>query len=265
MPTIVSNVLTLTVNLGGEAGSAFFDTPQYIGGFISSFVYTAGGNKGADGTTFCIENDPNSTNAVGGGGGDLGFTGITNSAAFEMNLYSGANGGSGIQFGADGSTPDSTNPTKPYSKAGTINLTSGDPIYVQLNYHENILSVLLEDETTSATFETNYVADLPAIVGAPSAFVGFTGGDGGVAATQTVTDFQFTSTTPPILSLTRAAAGSVIVSWPVSVSSLFVLQQSTAVNGPWMDVTVSPVVINLVNQITLTPGTSTAFFRLSLQ
>ncbi len=98
----------------------------------------------------------------------MGFTGITNSAAFELNLYTGANGGTGIQFGTDGSTPDSVNPTAEYSRSGTVNIASGDPIYVQLFYRENDLTVWLVDETTSATFVTNYVADLTAIVGAPS-------------------------------------------------------------------------------------------------
>jgi hypothetical protein len=264
-PTLISNVLTLTDGQNSESTSAFFNTPQYIGGFIASFIYTAGGSRGSDGTTFCIQDDPNSTNATGGGGGDLGYYGITNSAAFELNLYSGANGGTGIQFGTDGSTADSPNPTAHYSSPGLIGVGSGDPIHVQLYYGQNVLTVSLEDPITGDTFVTNYAADLPSIVGSSSAFVGFTGATGGVNSIQAVSDFQFSYTTAPILSVARGTAGSVVVSWPVSVSTLFELQQSTAINGPWLNVTETSAVVNSQNEVTLTPGANTEFFRLSLQ
>jgi hypothetical protein len=80
-----------------------------------------------------------------------------------------------------------------------------------------------------------------------------------------VSNFVFSYTTPPILSLVAGTAGSVVITWPVSVSTLFVLQQTTALNGTWSNVTVPPVVVNSQNQVTLTPGTSAAFYRLSLQ
>jgi len=69
----------------------------------------------------------------------------------------------------------------------------------------------------------------------------------------------------PTLSVKRGTAGSVIVSWSASLSSSYVLQQSTLVNGPWSNVTIRPVVVGTENEVTLSPGTSTAFFRLKLQ
>ena len=173
MPTITNDVLTLTAGVTSEATSAFYNTPQYIGGFIASFTYTAGGARGADGITFCMENDPLGTNAVGGGGGALGYYGITNSAAFEMNLYTGSPGGTGIQFGAEGSAPPTANPTAPYSSAAPVYLSSGDPIYVQLYYSQGVLNVWLVDATAESVFVTNYDCDLPALVAGPSAYVGF--------------------------------------------------------------------------------------------
>src|SRR5262249_31318260 len=90
-----NNVLTLTDGTNGEVSSAFFNLPQYVGGFVAFFTYQEanGDNPLADGTTFCLQNSALGVNAVGGGGGDLGFTGITNSAAFELNIYNGASGG----------------------------------------------------------------------------------------------------------------------------------------------------------------------------
>jgi len=269
-PSIANNVLTLTDGQNSEATSAFFDTPQYIGGFLASFVYTAGGNRAADGITFCIQNAPAGASAVGSGGGGLGYNGITPSAAFEMNIYGGANGGPGIQVGTEGSTADyeAVPPVGPYFGTAPVSITSGDPIYVQLYYGQNVLTAWLVDAMEGNSYTTSVsLPDLPAVVGAGSsatAYVGFTGGTGGANSIQTVSHFMFSYTTPPVLSVAHGTtAGSAIVSWPVSIATQFMLQESTAVNGPWSNVTSQ--VVNGQNQVTLTSGSSASFYRLSLQ
>ena len=106
---VSANVLTLTDGNGGEFNSMFFDTPVYVGAFTASFTYTATNSPSvasttslADGSTFCIQNSPEGTAAIGGGGGSLGYTGIPNSAALALDLYN-ANPG-GIQFVSGGVT-----------------------------------------------------------------------------------------------------------------------------------------------------------------
>ena len=247
--TLSDNALKLTVG-GDEATSAFFDTPQYIGGFFASYTYQA---TGSGGITFCVQNSTSGAGALGGFCGGLGYLGITPSAAFEMNISS------GIQFGTNGSTG-------PYTSTAPVNMTSGDPIHVQLNYSQKVLSVSLLDTTAGTTFTTSYATDLSGILGGGLAFVGFTGGTCAPSGIQTVSDFTFLSDTSlPTLSITRGAAGSVVVSWPLSVSTLFGLQQSTAVNGSWKTITNAVNVVNGQNQVTLTPVTSTAFYRLAVQ
>ncbi len=86
--------LLLTDGNGNEASSAFYIFQQYIDGFVAEFTYSTT-NGGADGTTFLVQNSAAGTNALGGGGGDLGYYGINDSLAFELNLYTLANGGSG--------------------------------------------------------------------------------------------------------------------------------------------------------------------------
>jgi hypothetical protein len=108
------------------------------------------------------------------------------------------------------------------------------------------------------------VPDLPAIVGGSNAFIGFTGGTGSATSIQTVSNFVYSYTVPPVLSVTRGAPGSVVVSWPGPVSSLFALQQSASLSGPWSNVTVTPQVVNSQNQVTLTPAVAT-FYRLTLK
>jgi fibronectin-binding autotransporter adhesin len=194
---ITADVLTLTESTNGQRRSAFLNTPQNITGFTTSFVYQAGGNKAADGTTFTIQNDGLGTSALGDGGGKLGYgtegtvgaaPPITNSISIQLNIYGGAPGGVGTAYGANGDIPTTM-------KTGAINLASGDPILVTLNYAGGTaLTETLFDQTTQASFSTTYNlgASLAAIVGGSNkALIGFTGATGGLNADQTVSNFAF--------------------------------------------------------------------------
>jgi len=273
-PSISNNVLTLTDGFYSEGSSAFYNTPQYISSFIAAFTYQeAPGNAPlADGVTFCLQNAADGPEAVGAGGGGLGYYGIMPSAALELNIFSGANGGVGIQFGTEGSDADaeSVPPVGSYMSTAPLNLASGDRISVLIYYSGNVAKVSLSDATATNSFSTTFnLTNLPAIVGSGSgstAYVGFTGGTGALDSIQTISNFAFsyTTTMTPSLSVAHGAPGSVVISWPVGVSPLFVLQQTTALNGTWSNVGGTPAVVGGENQVTLTPATAT-FFRLSLQ
>jgi len=261
-PSIVGSLLTLTDGNGSEASSAFLEVGQYIGGFVASFGYQAIGE--ADGVTFCLQNSPAGTNALGGSGGALGYTGITPSAAFEMNIFTNAiHGGIGIRVGTNGSIGDFSNDG--YNSTGPVNLASGDSIYVRLYYLQGVMQVLLIDPTVPATYSTNFSINLPATVGNGSAYIGFTGGDGATTSIQTVSNFLYSYTTPPVLAVAPGAPGQVVVSWPVSVSSLFTLVQSSTLAGPWTPaVPVSSVIVGLRKQVTLGAVSGATFYRLQL-
>jgi hypothetical protein len=271
IPSIVGNVLTLTDGNNSETASAFFNTPQYVGGFVASFTYTEANGTAplADGATFCVQNSPDGPEALGGGGGGLGFDGIDPSAGLELNIYAGDHGGAGIMFGTDGAVPDTDSTLGNFLSTSPVNLASGDPILVQMYYIENVATISLVDTKTAAAFRTNLtIPDLPAIVGGGSngtAYVGFTAGTGGLNAIQTISNFVFsyTTTMTPTLSVASGTAGSVVISWPVGVSPLFVLQQTASLNGTWSNVGTAPVIVNSQTQVTLTPGTTT-FYRLIL-
>jgi hypothetical protein len=263
-----NNVLTLTDNTGGEAESAFYNTPQYIDGFVAFFTYQMSATAGAtpaDGTTFCIQDSEAGTSALGGGGGDLAYYGITNSAALELNLYSGAHGGSGFQFGTNGMTPDAAVPTAPYMPVSPVNLNSGDPINVWLYCLGGTAYVLLTDTTTSASFSTTLnVGPLRNAIGADTAYIGFTGATGGDESSQMVSNFRFSYTTAATLSVGKNGT-NVVLSWPVSVATFFKLQQSSAVTGPYTNVVTQPVVSGLQNQVTVPATGAGQFYRLDLQ
>jgi hypothetical protein len=261
-PSIIGNLLTLTDGNGGEASSAFYSVGQYIGGFVASFTYQTSG--GADGITFCLQNSPGGTNALGNSGAGLGYGGITASAAFEMNIFAGAaHGGVGIRVGTNGAIGDFSNDG--YNGTGSVNITNGNNIYVRLYYQQGVMQVLLQDPSALATYSTSFPIDVPAAVGNGSAYIGFTGSDGGVASVQTVSNLLYSYTTPPVLAMAPGAPGQVVVSWPVSVSSLFTLLQSSGLTGPWAPaVPVSSAIVGLREQVTLTAGGSSTFYRLQL-
>ena len=186
-PFPTPNTLALTDDNGNEARSAFFNVKQPIvsgnQGFRASFTYL--NDQGADGTAFVIQNDPRGATALGGGGGALGYNGITNSAAYELNIY-GPNT-VGTTFKTDGTTGG-------YSAITPVLLDSGDSIRVQLSY-DPVAQTVTEADTdllTGDTFMNVYsVGDLTAVVGGNTAFVGITGGDGGASSLQYVKDFSY--------------------------------------------------------------------------
>lgn len=262
---VTNGTLLLTDGNNSEAASLFYNTPQYIGGFAAFFTYQEADGSAplADGATFCVQNSSAGATAIGSAGGDLGFTGIGNSAAFELNIYTGANGGRGIQFGTNGMTADSPESTGPYIPTAPVNLASAHPINVQVYFNQGTYYVHLVDTSTGDSFLTTHnLGDIRNAIGADSAFVGFTGATGGLNAIQTISNFRFSYTTPPVLSVTASGANA-IVSWPVSVATFFVLQGSPTLAGPWTDAG-SPTVVGLQNQVTV-PISGTHFFRLVLR
>jgi hypothetical protein len=71
-----------------------------------------------------------------------------------------------------------------------------------------------------------------------------------------------------VLSVAKGATpGTVVISWPISVSSLFQLLQSSSVTGPWTVAATAPFTTSAdgtKNQITLPTSGSTSFYQLQL-
>ncbi len=177
--------LELTNGNGNEAGSAFFNTPVNSQFFTSDFTFQLV-NASADGFTICIQNQ--AATALGSAGGDLGYggpPGIGDSVAIKFDLYN--NDGEG-----DNSTGIFTDGANPYIPAidltpSGINLHSGDVLRARLQYYNPVLNLEIVDTTNSADyFSTQFTIDIPATTGGDTAYVGFTGGTGGLAAIQQI-------------------------------------------------------------------------------
>jgi hypothetical protein len=108
--------------------------------------------------------------------------------------------------------------------------------------------------------------DLPLTVGGTTAYIGFTGGDGGAYSIQTVSDFTFLSSPPtvsgPQLSIAKGPSGTVLVTWPLTTPSSYVLQQSSSVTGSWANVTTTPAQVNGNYQVSVSLAPTEQFFRL---
>jgi autotransporter-associated beta strand protein len=189
---VTNNVLTLTTAANNQWRSAWYNTRVPVAAFNASFVYTDVSTNGADGVVFVLQSDSRGLSALGAtsGGNTLAYSGITPSAAIELNLYNGGNGpASSSVFSTNGTLPTC-------ASTAPVNLDSGHPIQVSLIYDgSNFLVETLTDTTSaSLTYSTTYsVGNLATTLGSNTAYVGFTGSCGGSNANQTIGSFSYSS------------------------------------------------------------------------
>ncbi len=84
------NVLRLNPSAQGQAGSAWYSVLQPVAnGFSTTFRFqiTNASTPSADGIAFVIQNSEAGLQALGDGGGGIGYQGISNSLAIEFDTY----------------------------------------------------------------------------------------------------------------------------------------------------------------------------------
>jgi fibronectin type 3 domain-containing protein len=181
-----------------QAGSFFATSPVSVTKFTTTFTFQlSAGSNIADGFTFTIQGI--GPTALGPQGGGLGYgpdtagnpPGIGKSVAIKFDLYN--NQGEGSD-----STGLYTNGQAPTS-AGSIDLTntginlhSGDVFQVTMTYDGTTLVVTIHDTVTGTSATQNYAINIPSVVGGNQAYVGFTGGTGGLVATQDILSWTYT-------------------------------------------------------------------------
>jgi len=185
--SIVGGALELTDGGPSENRAAWFNTPVNVQAFTTDFNFGAA-SANADGFTFTIQNT--GLMALGGNGAALGYSGIGNSVAVKFDLYNNAGEGSdSTGFYSNGAAP--TTPSIDMTSSG-VNLHSGDTMHAHLTYNGTTLTLTITDTVTNASFTTSQAINIPATVGGNTAYVGFTGGTGGLTAVQGVANWTYT-------------------------------------------------------------------------
>ena len=181
-----SGGLLLTTGQVSQAGSVFWNVPINIQAFTTTFQFQFA-NAQANGFTFTIQNM--GTTALGGDSAGLGYQNITQSVALKFNIYNYESEGSDSTGIYTNGEPPVT-PTVDISPSG-IQLASGDEIQATVTYDGTTLTLNLQDMVTNDKFSWSQAINIPQIVGGNTAYVGFTGGTGGLSATQKLISWTY--------------------------------------------------------------------------
>jgi Bacterial lectin/Legume lectin domain/Fibronectin type III domain len=193
------NLLRLNNNFG-QAGSASEVQRVGIRGFTTSFqvrLHEGTQPNPADGFTFLIQT--NGPTALGGGGGALGYQGIPNSIAIKFDVFDNegeSDNSTGLFFIGDfPGLPQSPGEVSIALDPNNVNLRSQSTKTITLTYDGTTLTETIHDpdpgKTNNGDFTTTYTLDIAGRLGADTAFVGFTGGTGGLFSLQDVLNWRY--------------------------------------------------------------------------
>jgi fibronectin type 3 domain-containing protein len=269
---ILGSRLELTNGGQDEAASTWSTSRQDISKFNTQFTFQLSNAK-ADGFTFAIEGV--SATALGQSGGGLGYGsalsgqsgGIPNSMAIKFDLYN--NQGEG--FNSTGLYLNGAAPTN----IGSIDigytgldLHSGDVLSVTMTYDGTTLVVNLADATTNKNGTFTYTVDIPSLVGGTTAFVGFTGGTGGLTATQDILTWTYTPTSvqPPAapsgLAASAVSGTQINLAWTDNSDNEtgFKIERKTGSNGTYSQIALVDANVTSFSDTGLSNGTQ-YFYR----
>ena len=211
---VANNDTRLQLTDGGlnEAGSVFWNAPISVQAFMTTFEFQISAAQ-ANGFTFTLQNV--GPTALGGNSAGLGYQNIQKSVAVKFNFYNyNGEGSDSTGLYVNGQPP--VLPTVDISPSGIV-LNSSDGIQAQIDYDGTTLTLNLLDVTTNAKFTYSWKIDIPGTIGSKTAYVGFTGGSGGLSASQKILTWTYeTESIPPVFT---PAAGTYSATQNVTLSS----------------------------------------------
>ena len=200
----------------GEAGSVFTNHQVGVSNFTTSFTFQQydGTSPEADGFAFVIQG--NSPTVLGPTGGGLGYGpdtpggggGLPNSIAVKFDLFS--NQGEGTN--STGLYIDGASPTVPAVPIPTsdVDLHSGDVMDATLSYDGTTLTETIKDTVTGGDVHDPVHREHPVDPsGGLQAYAGFTGGTGGLTATQDIQTWKYDRSRTPRRSYAERTDGGV--------------------------------------------------------
>ena len=158
---------------------------------ITAKVYLGNRPQGADGITFTIQNSPQGRNALGGGGGGLGYAGISNSVAVELDTWQnrsiGDINGNHVGINVNGSVKSQIQA----SLSGSLENGKETTLRVKWEYLGNNRAKLTVELPEHHTRISQTINNITEIFGGTKAYIGFTGATGGERNYQYVRNIQF--------------------------------------------------------------------------
>lgn len=191
------NRLQLTDTVDYETGSVFLLQPLAIDAdtsFSTNFTFQIGGGAdGADGLAFVLQNSGNGSNALGLGGGAVGYAGIPQSLAIEFDTYD--NGPADPSDNHIDILRDGDVDNELASGTPAFNLNDGTALTAWIDYDgdTNVLEVYLSDtDLKPATATVSSTVDIADVLG-NRAFMGFTAATGGLNNAHELLDWEVSS------------------------------------------------------------------------
>ena len=188
------NMLTLTPATDGQAGTAWSLDPIHLASdasFSTVFSFNiqqrGGLANGADGLTFTLQNN---TNTTGGSGGGIGYGGIPNSATVEFDTFQNDWDPNSNHVGIN------TNGVlgSIVSANELTDFDNGQTWWAWIDYNgatKNLAVRWAMSAMRPAAAMLQTTLDLPAILGDNEAFVGFTAGTGAGWGEHNITSWNF--------------------------------------------------------------------------
>jgi YVTN family beta-propeller protein len=251
--TVTSSVLRLTPNTTSRTGSAFLTAPVSIGAdtsFTTRFVFRQHGTgDGADGMAFVVQGV--AADALGSNGGGLGYAGIAQSLAVEIDSYQSPNDPNGNHLAVT-LHGDATSHPAIFTPAFDMENAASHTLWVEYDGPADIVNVYLAQgivTTRPATpVMTAVNVNLSAITGGAGWF-GFTGGTGGLANSHDIEAWSLNVNAnalpaPPVV--TNPGSRTSVVNTPTSLQIV-----ATDINGDILSYSAT----GLPAGLTIAPGT----------
>ena len=253
---INGSALQLTDGGTSETASAFSTARFDITKFTTQFNFQLL-SATADGFTFTIQGV--AANVVGGGGGLLGYGGLSKSVAVKFDIYNNAGEGtSSTGLYSNGATPENVGSIN-LTPAG-INLRSGHVFSASMTYDGATLKITITDTSTNVSASQSYSVNIPAIIGGNTAFIGFTGASGGLTAIQKILSWTYSLPSKPAVPTgftATAGAQQVMLSWAASAgATTYNVYRSTTSGGEGATPVSTGVTATSFTDTGLTAGTT---------
>ena len=196
------DVLRLVPATTGKSGSAFSSTKINAADFSTEFQFritnpggvSDGVEVGADGFVFVVQ--PVSS-SIGGGGGGLGYAGITPSVGVEFDTFKNGYDPDTNHIGIDTNGNVDTN-----SQGSSVfipqRFDDGSLQKVWIDYDGTTLNVYISPTTIKpGSPNLSKVIDIATIIGATDAFVGFTAGTGAAYGNHDIVNWTYNDSFNP--------------------------------------------------------------------